>query len=429
MAAWSEISLSNTFARLNLAGDHYHPAKLAALQDLGRKSNQCVFDLASHIKELADNNLDVPIFDLGAASCHILNFDDAQSIERVSTKKIARGQDVIISRLRAYLRQVAYIPQELGKVGLSTEFYVLRGHQISFLVPFFLTRRVQTILQWSQDGNTHPRFSEEILFNLPIPDSVVAQRDKLNKLMLQAETQLIKSKECSLEAEVILATALSLAPMNHQNTSFSEQNASYALVEGRLDAEFFQPYYQNLLSKLRSGGQRIGSVASLIKTSFRPIADIPFNYIEISDLRGDGGFNHTELDGADAPSRAEFAVNSGDVLTSTVRPIRRLTGIVGDELEGAVCSSGFAVLRPHSVTPELLRAYLRLPPVAEILDLYTTASMYPAISTDNLMRIPFLYPGKSVEDEITKKMHEARAARYKSMLLLNQAIQDVEQLI
>ena len=39
------------------------------------------------------------------------------------------------------------------------------------------------------------------------------------------------------------------------------------------------------------------------------------------------------------------------------------------------------VLTPEEIEPELLLVYLRLPLVCELLDLHTTASMYPAIST------------------------------------------------
>jgi len=51
------------------------------------------------------------------------------------------------------------------------------------------------------------------------------------------------------------------------------------------------------------------------------------------------------------------------------------------EQAGNICSSGFAVLTPKGIPSELLFAYLRLPVICELMDLHTTASMYPAIST------------------------------------------------
>ncbi|MGA7933059.1 MAG: hypothetical protein WCA35_05890 [Kovacikia sp.] len=86
--------------------------------------------------------------------------------------------------------------------------------------------------------------------------------------------------------------------------------------------------------------------------------------------------------GCEAPSRAQWIVRKDDVITSTVRPIRRLTALIERNQDGYVCSSGFAVFQPAKVQPEVLLVYLRLPIICEILDLHTTASMYPAISTN-----------------------------------------------
>ncbi len=50
----------------------------------------------------------------------------------------------------------------------------------------------------------------------------------------------------------------------------------------------------------------------------------------------------------EAPSRARKLVAAGDVLISTVRPERKAIGVVPADLDGAVCSTGIAVLRPKT---------------------------------------------------------------------------------
>lgn len=61
-----------------------------------------------------------------------------------SNKKILKTGDVIISRLRPYLRQVAYVDIDSNlQLCASTEFYVLRARNnesIAFLVPFLLSK-------------------------------------------------------------------------------------------------------------------------------------------------------------------------------------------------------------------------------------------------------------------------------------------------
>lgn len=94
-----------------------------------------------------------------------------------------------------------------------------------------------------------------------------------------------------------------------------------------------------------------------------------------------------------------------------------------------MCSSGFAVLEPFDIAPEVLLLYLRLPIVCEILDLYTTASMYPAISTADLLAIPIALPPASVEREIVEKVTASRQSQHEAQRLLTEAKTEVERLI
>lgn len=75
---------------------------------------------------------------------------------------------------------------------------------------------------------------------------------------------------------------------------------------------------------------------------------------------------------------------------------------------------------------ELLFAYLRLPVICELMDLHTTASMYPAISTTDLMRLPFLLPDDATIKTVKQQITAARAARREAHALLEKAKQAVE---
>ncbi len=106
-----------------------------------------------------------------------------------SMKKRIEANDIIISRLRPYLRQVAYVDSEIarwtGDVMLlcSTEFFVLRSlgeNDVAFLVPFLLSESVQNILSASQEGGHHPRFDERTLGELIVPSEIIGARDELS---------------------------------------------------------------------------------------------------------------------------------------------------------------------------------------------------------------------------------------------------------
>lgn len=93
-----------------------------------------------------------------------------------SAKRALAPGDVIISRLRPYLRQVAFVDDGLfadaDAVVASTEFYVLRGRagtDAACLVPYLLSAPVQAALAAGQEGGHHPRFDRALLAALPIP--------------------------------------------------------------------------------------------------------------------------------------------------------------------------------------------------------------------------------------------------------------------
>jgi len=98
-----------------------------------------------------------------------------------------------------------------------------------------------------------------------------------------------------------------------------------------------------------------------------------------------------------------------------------------------VCSSGFAVLTPKEgedgIEADVLLTYLRLPVICEILDLNTTASMYPAIPADRLMRLPIVVPDVRTRKAVVGKVRLAMTARFGASKLLERAKHTVEELI
>ncbi|HHA2010837.1 hypothetical protein [Enterobacter quasimori] len=107
-----------------------------------------------------------------------------------STKKIFQQNDVLISRLRPYLRQVAIVDEGFAKrfnnyeLACSTEFFVLRSltdEPLDFLVPYLLSDKVQNALCAAQEGGHHPRFDASVLLSMPIPESLIQQRTVISE--------------------------------------------------------------------------------------------------------------------------------------------------------------------------------------------------------------------------------------------------------
>jgi type I restriction enzyme S subunit len=132
-------------------------------------------------------------FDLSDALEPFLD-DDAEpqvAAEIGSTKKRFQSGDVVISRLRSYLREIAVVQTSdvLPTLG-SSEFIVLRptgtGISAETLMVFLRCSLVQTILKWSQDGSAHPRFTEEDLLAIPVPDALLRVQKKIDTLVKES---------------------------------------------------------------------------------------------------------------------------------------------------------------------------------------------------------------------------------------------------
>ena len=122
-----------------------------------------------------------------------------------SNKKILRKGDVIISSLRPYLRQVAYVDEDRKEIlGASTEFFVIRARNnesIAYLVPFLLSQPAQLVFENSVEGSQHPRFKEEDVLNLKIPKNIYDERANISKRVIEA-IESYRSYERSIFKEI-----------------------------------------------------------------------------------------------------------------------------------------------------------------------------------------------------------------------------------
>ena len=249
---------------------------------------------------------------------------------------------------------------------------------------------------------------------------------KIANVVDLAHEEMSKARAHAAQAEKTLLRAVGLGNWQPPEPLTYTRSASDAFAAGRLDADYFAPRVADLLQKLGNTGMTIGSVAPARHERFALTKEGAFDYIEIGDMRADGTVNSTRLSTEEAPSRATQHVRTGDVLTSCVRPIRRLSALITPTQDGFVCSSGFVVLQPQAVPAEVLLTYLRLRAVCELMDLHTSASLYPAISEADLLALPYHPIPKDAEMQIVNAVQSSHSARRKAQALLEAAKRAVE---
>lgn len=195
--------------------------------------------------------------------------------------------------------------------------------------------------------------------------------------------------------------------------------------EDREDPGYFLPSTLKLEDSLqRSGSVRLDDLVDFVSTRFKPDGT-SFPYIDIGSIDNrTGSIRPTEIESDEAPSRARYIVTAGDLLVSSVRPERGIVGRVPAELDGAIASSGFFVLRAKNRdvdTADALYLYFltdhfRLQAVRR-----AASSMYPVINEAELRTI--LVPARELEDasEAVRALRAADAALAKASAELAKA--------
>lgn len=93
-----------------------------------------------------------------------------------------------------------------------------------------------------------------------------------------------------------------------------------------------------------------------------------------------------------APSRAKQNVKAGDVLVSMTRPNLNAVGIVTPELDGAVASTGFHVLRGTDAEPSWLFYAVQSHSFVDSMCRVVQGALYPAVRPKDIRAFPLPLP-------------------------------------
>lgn len=271
-----------------------------------------------------------------------------------------RRSDVLVTRTGANSGMAAVYLGEDGNAFTSGEGIIVRSHGNiggEYLTVLLSTVVGAALCRRAIYGSGQPHIAPRYLEQIPVPRLGDVEAE-VGLLVSKAHAALVDVADDyhKAEREVLASLGLNAFQAGGRALTFAS-NFSACIGANRADAEFFRPDVQATLAHLRQQGTRVRDVASLREEVFRPRHSSEFHYIEIGGVLTDTRLIGTTLQGHNAPSRAKYIVHKGDVITSTIRPLRRLSGIVGSDQDGWVCSSGFVVLQPVTVPAEYLVAY------------------------------------------------------------------------
>jgi len=129
-------------------------------------------------------------------------------------------------------------------------------------------------------------------------------------------------------------------------------------IEGnlRIDAEYYQQYYYNLIDNLKKKTfSFLYDIANNQTGRFMPNKEGYFKYLEISNINTtNGDYIFEDVKNSEAPSRAQKILSKNNLVISMVRPNRNAVSLIFDDYDNMVASSGFCVLKNIKINPYYL---------------------------------------------------------------------------
>ena len=244
----------------------------------------------------------------------------------------------------------------------------------------------------------------------------------------------VSSQNLYIKAEDLLLEELGLRDFqpSEQGINIKSLKDSF-LSTGRLDAEYYQPKYDDYLELIQNysqGSKPLKKVCNLRDENFEPLSDEVYNYIELSNIGKSGDITGaTEDIGSQLPSRARRIVNTDDVIISSIEGSLSSCALVTEDYDNALCSTGFYVINSREINSETLLVLFKSEPMQNILKQGCSGTILTAINKQEFQNIPVPLIEKEVQKTIQSLIQQSFAFKAQSEQLLENAKTLVEMAI
>jgi restriction endonuclease S subunit len=261
-------------------------------------------------------------------------------------------------------------------------------------------------------------------------------QEQIRQLSNEAWSHIELSKSLYTNAEKLLLEELGLVNFRLRYELSYTANLSKAFEAHRIDAEHFQPAYDEVIRRIldfENGHTQLLSYAENINPDFDPTKypDKTFSYVELADIDTSiGVINSTsEIKGEQAPSRARRILRKDDVIVSSVEGSLEKVALVSKEYEGSLASTGFFQLRPRKILPEVLLVLSKSTVLQIQLKKACAGTILTAVPNESLKKtlIPIL--PNEFQQKIASLVRQSHEARRKAKELLDEAKRKVEKAI
>lgn len=345
--------------------------------------------------------------------------------------------DVLMSIVGAIIGNVSLVTTN-NMATCSCKLAIIRPNK-NMLLPeyvaiYLMSMYGQRQIQKYRRGSGQTGFILEDFDQLLIPNIDISIQKKISAIVKQSYESMIKSQQLYGSAEDYLLKCLGLTDFifNLEASNVKSFKESF-LASGRFDAEYYLPKfedYTNLIWQYKGGADTVCNICEVKDQTFIPELNKDYQYIELSNVGNSGEITGVfPISGAELPSRARRIVHTGDVIISSLEGSINSCALITQEYDGALCSTGFYVIKSDKMNSETLLTLFKSLPIQQLMARGCSGTIMPGISRAELDTIPLPIICKEVQNEIKQHVQKSFALRQEAYNLLEEAKLTVENAI
>lgn len=368
--------------------------------------------------------------------------DDYFYISEATNNEMLSSQiesnDILINIVGAtteVVGRVSFVPQNFKKANITQAMSFIRLTDSKYS-PFFVFIFLQTKYGLKQTRRIARPTGQYNINNIElgsykVPSVSDTFQSKIESLVKSAHAKLEESKSLYSQAEDLLLGELGLKDWQPKNTLYTTKKFSDFAQSGRLDAEYYQPKYDEIEKAIKSykGGYDIVSNLFNQNLDVCDYKKTEYNYVEIGDVNvGDGSVSFNKVETSELPDNAKRVLHKNDILISKVRPYRGAVAIIDFEQEDLIGSGAFTVLQEKSsYKKETLQILFRTAVYKDWLLKWNVGSSYPVIKDEDILNLPIPILPEAIQTKIASLIQQSFECKAQSKQLLEDAKRMVEE--
>lgn len=391
------------------------------------KENSKVKDDVDFAKWIRIQNLDSDNFD------NNVRYVSEKSYNFLKKSKL-KGGELLISKTGEYLGKAYIFRPSDGNYTLADNIFLLtlKDRSLNNFLYAYINSKLgrKLLLRWNQ-GTGQPTILKDSLRELQIPIISEVLVRSVTKLVNMNFALIKLEKELFKEAENTLLKQLDLGSWKPQRKLSYIKNFSKAVEANRIDAEYFQPQYDDIISHVKAHNNMplsdIVDYSKGIEVGSEEYIDEGVDFVRVSDfsVRGfeiaEKKISHELV----VKLQGKYSSKKGDILFTKDGTI----GItwVNDEDNKAVLSGAFLILKPKiEIDREYLALVLNSIICSKQIEMLSGGALIAHLKPSDAMSLQIPILSKVLQKEISGKILESKATYRKSKALLEIAKKAVE---